>query len=77
MRWKGTPLRSVRLKKGEWSYSGDFALMEAANSLQMTRSEFLALDEEDRAWQIAYIGTKSRMQAVEHQEYEKAVKRQG
>lgn len=75
MRWKGTPLQSLRLKKGEWSYSGDFAIMEAANSLQLSRSQFLALDEEDQAWQIAYINSKNRMKAWEMQEQERRMNR--
>ena len=45
--------------------------MEAAASLRKSRSEFLALDEEDQAWQIAYVNTKRRMRAWEQQEHER------
>jgi hypothetical protein len=49
--------------------------MEAANSLRKSRSEFLALDEEDQAWQIAYINSKNRMKAWEMQEQERRMNR--
>jgi hypothetical protein len=49
--------------------------MEAANSLQLSRSQFLALDEEDQAWQIAYINSKNRMKAWEMQEQERRMNR--
>ncbi len=75
MRWKGISLQQLHLRKGEWSYSTEFAVMEAANSLGMTRSAFLALDEEDQAYQMAFLATKSRMRSWESQEQEREIER--
>lgn len=49
--------------------------MEAANSLTMPYSVFMALGEEDRARQITYVTTKARMRAWEQQEQEVEMER--
>ena len=53
----------------------DFALMEVVHDWRMSRSEFLQLSEEDRAWMSAYTTTKARMHAVEMQEQERELDR--
>jgi len=75
VRWKGTPLKQLHLPRGEWSYTGDFEAMRAARDWRMTRTQFEALSDEDRAWMIAFTRTESRMQAWERAEQEREIKR--
>ena len=61
-------MRSLKLDKGEWSYSNRFAEVETAHEWRLTPSQFDACSADDKALMTAYCSTVGRMRAWESME---------
>ena len=66
VRWKGIEVRKLATRKGNWQYSGFFALVDTAHDWGYRPSDLGAcMPEEDLAVMQVYTDTSNRMKAQE------------
>lgn len=65
VRWKGRPLRSIALGRGEWTFSQRYAERLAARDWHLTPAQWEALPVDERAEMFAVWQTEKLRTGVE------------